>query len=177
MSAFKRIGTSLDVLIICSVLLTAGHSVSQAADQTVIKSADKLSQITVPKGWKVIKEIDSATIQVTLAGQDVYVIVMTNAKEDFEKMTLSKFSEIASGGLIESLSSVRRENLGKLTVGGRPALQQKIQGTSDDNKVVYLQTVVEGKKHYHQILAQSPYSSYEKHKDALQQVIKSFKEL
>jgi hypothetical protein len=176
MSTVKWTGTILKVLVICSILLSAGYSISQAAGQTVIKSTDKLSQVTIPKGWKTIQEVDNAVIQVALEGQDVYVIVMTNAQEDFEKMTLSKFSELSSAGIIEALSSVRQENLGKLTINGLPARQLKIQGTSDNNKVVYLQTVVEGKKHFHQILAQSPYSSYEKHKDALQLVIKSFKE-
>ncbi len=159
-----------------SLLPAAGYGISQAADQTVIKSADKVSQITVPKGWKKIKELDNAAIQVRLNGQEVFIIVLTHAKEDFEKMTLAKFSDLCRDGIVEALTAVRKENPGKLTVNGRPALQQKIQGTSDGSKVAYLQTAVEGKKHFHQILAQAPASEYEKHKDALQQVIMSFKE-
>ncbi len=176
MLSFKHVWIGLSVLAINALPPASWHRTAEAADQTVIESTDKVSRITVPKGWKAIHELDNAVIQVALEGHEVYVIVLTNAKDDFENMTIAKFSELCRDGIVESLASVKKEDPVKLTINGRPALQQKIQGSSDGNNVVNLQTVVEGKKHFHEILAQAPAHCYERHKDALQQVIMSFQE-
>ena len=162
---------------VCLVFIVAGYGAVQGSDQSVIKSTDGVSQITVPKGWKEMKGLnDEASLQAAYAAKELYVIVMTEAKEDFDKMTASKYSELTRKPIVEALSSAKEEKVGNVKIAGQSAVQYKIQGTIDNIKVVYLHTTVEGSKHFHYILAWTLRSKYEKNKDVLQQVIKSFKE-
>ncbi|HAS53559.1 MAG: hypothetical protein A2X56_11040 [Nitrospirae bacterium GWC2_57_13] len=165
-------------VVICLALVFAVQGAVQGADGKVIKSADGLTQITVPKDWKEMKNLNAeASIQAALARQELYVIVITESKEDFDKMTVNKYSELTRASILEALSSAKEEKVGTMTIAGRQALQYKIQGSIDNLKVVYLHTTVEGKGHFHYVLAWTLKSKYEKGKDVLQQVIKSFKEI
>lgn len=165
-------------VVICLALVFAVQGAVQGADGKVIKSTDGLTQITVPKSWKEMKNLnDEASIQAALARQELYVIVITESKEDFDKMTVSKYSELTRASILEALSSAKEEKVDAITIDGRKALQYKIQGSIDNLKVVYLHTTVEGKDHFHYVLAWTLKSKYEKGKDVLQQVIKSFKEI
>lgn len=163
---------------VCLALVIAVQGAVQGADGKVIKSTDGLTQVTVPQGWKAMKGLnDEASLQAAYPQKELYVIVMTESKEDFDKMTMEKYSKLTRGMIFEALASGKEEKTGSLKINGNPALQYKLEGSMDNIKVVYLHTTVEGKKYFHYILAWTLRSKYEKNKDVLQQVIKSFKEI
>ena len=62
-------------------------------------------------------------------------------------------------------------------VDGNEAVQYEIQGTVDKIKVAYLHVTVEGKDHFHQVLAWTLLSMLEKNRPMLESVIDSFQEI
>jgi hypothetical protein len=144
----------------------------------VLTSTDGQSQVSLPKGWKEHPGLnDMAEIQAANASKNLYIIVLTESKEDFEKMTLVKHSGLTRDGLMEGLSSAEYSGPQKLTVDGKPAIQYIIRGAYDNTNIVYLHTTVEGAKNYYQILVWTIKSGYQKNSAELQQMIEGFKEV
>lgn len=179
----KRCAVSLLVPVALVVLIVLGsgsfdHTVFAQTLETVIKSNDGLSQISVPPGWKQQTKLNEiANLQAAYPVQEMYVIGITEPKADFAEMTLDKYSELTRNSLINSLTSPQIDKMPKLTVGGKPAVQYKIRGTIKNMNIVYLHTAIETEKHYHYLLAWTLKSRYEKNEPVLQRVIGSFKEI
>ncbi len=145
---------------------------------SVLVSTDRQSQITLPKGWKEYRELnDAAEIQVANLAQSMYIIVLSESKEDFDKMTLVQHSTLTRKTLVKSITSSQVKGPERLTIGGNPGVQFEISGQFDNTKVVYLHTTVETPTHFHQILAWTLKSGFEKHRPEMQQVINSFREV
>jgi hypothetical protein len=145
----------------------------------VLVGSDGQSQITLLNGWVEDRELhDSAEIQASKRGSEEYVIVLSENKADFENLTIEQHSEITRGLLVESLTDPEITGPTDVTtVGSNPAVQYEIQGTIEGINVAYLHTTVETPTKYHQILAWTLPSSFERNKPELQQVIQSFKEV
>jgi hypothetical protein len=150
----------------------------QDAGNTLIGS-DQQSQITLLNGWVEDRELhDSAEIQASKRGSEEYVIVLSENKADFQDLTIEQHSEITRGLLVESLTEPEVTGPTDVTtVGSNPALQYEIRGTIEGINVAYLHTTVETPTKYHQILAWTLPSSFERNEPELQQIIQSFKEV
>ena len=141
-------------------------------------SADKSAQITIPMGWKEDRYLhDSAELQSSNRSQESYIIVLSESKEDFDQMTLEKHSEITRATLMQSLTGPELGSPVRLTIHNQPALQYEIRGTINNLKVVYVHTTVETAGHFHQILAWTLRSKFEKNRPLLLQLTNSFHEL
>ena len=145
---------------------------------TVLMDPDKTIQVSIPSGWKEDRDLhDTAELQASNRNKELYVIVLSESKEDFQDMTLEKHSEITRGTLVKSLTEPQTSAPTTITVNGDPALQYEIRGFINNLSVVYLHTTVETEKHIHQLLTWTLKSMYDRNKPVLQKVTESFKEV
>lgn len=145
---------------------------------TPLMDPEKTIQVSIPSGWKEDRDLhDSAELQASNRIKELYVIVLSESKEDFQDMTLDKHSEITRATLVKSLTQPQTSAPTSLKVNGHPAVQYEIRGFINNLSVVYLHTTVETETNIHQILTWTLKSMYEKNKPVLQQVTESFKEV
>ncbi len=144
----------------------------------ILKSNDGFSQITLLDGWKEQKGLnEKAEIQAADPLNNNFIIVLSESKLDFNKMTIDKHSEATRSILLKAIGNPVVEGPTRLTIHGFPAVQYKITGSIDNLNPVYLHTTIETPKNFHQVLAWTLASKYEKNKPVLDQVIGSFKEV
>jgi hypothetical protein len=106
----------------------------------------------------------------------MYVIVISESKEDFNDITIESHSEFTRNALTEGLANTDTSPPARLTISGNPALQYEIRGTTDKLNVAYLHTTVETPKKFHQVVAWTMRSRFEKNQALLQEVTQSLKE-
>lgn len=144
----------------------------------ILKSNNDLSEITLPEGWKEQKGLnEKADIQAADSLNNNFMIVLSESKLDFNEMTLDKHSEATRSILLKAIGNPVVEGPTRLTINGFPAVQYKITGSIDNLNPVYLHTTIETPKNFHQVLAWTLASKYEKNKPVLDKVIGSFKEV
>jgi hypothetical protein len=140
-----------------------------------ISSTDGQCRLTVPPGWAADPELNaSAELQVSNRKEELYSVVLTEARADFDEMSLEKYSRITRRALMKTLKSPRPAGPKKLTIDGSPAVQYEINGVMDGINVVYLHTIVEGKKNYFQLLAWTMKSKFEAEHPTLDKIVNSF---
>jgi hypothetical protein len=150
---------------------------SNPAATTTINATDNSSQVSVPNGWKSDPQLhDTAQLQVSNRASEEYLIVLSESKEDFQNMTLEKHSETTRATFLKSLTGPTVSEPATLTINGLPAVQYEIHGSINNLNVIYLHTTIESAKNFHQLIAWTLRSRFEKNKTDLQQVISSFKE-
>ncbi len=144
----------------------------------VINSSDGMSQISIPDNWIVEKELKAdAELQASNRADEMYVIVLSESKSDFAaNVTLDNHAELTRGIVLGNLKSPQSTTPVKMTINGRQAVQNEIRGTMDNVNLVYLHTTVETPKYFHQIVAWTLPSRFDKNRATLQEVIQSFKE-
>jgi len=150
------------------------------AASNIITSPDGLTRMNLPSGWKQEKaqELhDQAELQASDRANEMYVIVMSESKEDFRDMTVDKHSQSTRSALIERLESPEVSDPKPVTVSGLGGVQYEIRGGVDNLNIVYLHTTVESPTHFHQILAWTLKSRFDKNRGALDAVTHSFKEV
>ena len=145
---------------------------------SVLKSSDGACQVTLPAGWDEKRDLhDSAELEAANESEEMYVIILQESKEDFQKMTIDQHSEITRGTLEEALTAPQVQEPTRSTIDGYPALQSEIRGAAENINVVYLHTTVETEKKYYQILAWTLSSKFMKNRSKLQEVVQSFHEI
>lgn len=150
---------------------------SSGKNQKTIRSTDGCCLISVPSNWNEEKTLnEQANLQAANRLKELYVIVISEPKEDFENMTLEGHSELTRKSFIQSLNAPQAAGPVSVTVDKNRAVQYEISGGINNVKIVALHTTVETAKHYHQILAWTIKSRIDKNRPILQNVIQSFKE-
>lgn len=144
-------------------------------DQAVI-SKDKLVKLQVPVEWESMDLNDAADLQVGNEGEESYLIVLNEVKEDLSGWNLEKHSRVTLGRLLSSITMPTVTGPKSLTIGGRPAVQYEIRGGSHSRNVVYLHTTVDGEQLFSQILAWTLPSKLDTAKPKLVKAINSWRE-
>ncbi len=141
-------------------------------------STDGVCQVTLPAGWVTQTDLhDKADLQVANKREELYLIVLSASKLDFEDMSLEGHSKLTRQGLLDSIQNGRIIGEPKnFNINGLSALQYELRGSANDLNVVYLHTTIEGKNHFHQVLAWTLLSEFDKNKAALESVINTFEE-
>ena len=162
-------------LLVCVV--TGCAQLQKLAKPTVLKSPDGKFQLTVPGGWSENASLnDQADIKAANKIEEVYVIVITEAKSDFtEETSLDEFTTITRDAILANLESPDATEPRPVTVNGNPARAYDIQGAVKNVKLAYLVTTVETTDHYHQIITWTLQSRKDKNQKVLQDVIDSFR--
>ncbi len=141
-------------------------------------SADGHFEITVPSGWKEEKKLnDSADLQASHRPSEMYFVVLSEPKVDLDQMTLEGHSKLTRQALIDGVKNPQVSPPFAMKVGDLAALQYEIRGSMDGVNIVYLHTTAESPNYFHQILAWTVPSRFDKNKETLQKVIAMFREV
>jgi hypothetical protein len=138
-----------------------------------ITSADKLTEVTVPSGWRETARPAAVQLALENPSKDLHIYIYTAPKP--KGMSFAQYSEMARDNLKNYLTSGQVAATSTTTISGSPANQYEILGTSGSYDVQYLVTVVDNPKYYYQIAAWTLRSKFEPNRNELQQVIQSFK--
>ncbi|GAB4473534.1 MAG: hypothetical protein OHK0037_34030 [Elainellaceae cyanobacterium] len=141
-------------------------------------SEDGQTAITLPDGWVRDDELnDRAQLEASNRAQQMYLIVLTQPKAEFQNMQREAYAEVTRGYLTRRLEKSEVSGPTPVAqVGGNPAIQYQVRGSLNNIDVLYLHTVVETPTRFAQILAWTPPADFEKNQPTLQQVIQSFQE-
>lgn len=157
----------------------AGNSNSKTSASTdvVIRSADGKLQVSVPPTWKSTTELnDKAELQVSDTTNKMYLIVLTDNKDDYTSMDLDRHSRSTLDTLTKAMTYSNKVGPTNLTIDGNPAVQYEVRGEIKNLNVVYLHTTVETSSHYQQIVAWTLQTTYADREQLLKNIIQSFKE-
>ncbi len=122
-----------------------------AVDKKVVSSDGQIS-LQVPANWDDLPELHAdAALKVGNKFREEYAIVISEPKTDFEG-TLQKYSEITTGAMRENLENGTISNVQSLTIGGLPAIQCRVSGTTQNIKIIYLHTSIETPDGFHQLM-------------------------
>jgi len=173
MRSLNRRGLALLFLTLC--LCACSHRGPKTKD---IISADGKFRITVPAGWDVEKDLnDAADLQASHRDSEMYIVVLSETKEDLHDMTLEGHSKLTREALLKTVQDSSISGPTSVTVDGHPAVQYEIRGAVNHVNVVYLHTTVESPKYFHQILAWTVPSRFALNKTTLEQVTEKFHEM
>ena len=152
---------------------------SQSGPKTKdIVSANGKFRITVPAGWDVEKDLnDAADLQASHRDSEMYIVVLSETKEDLHDMNLEGHSKLTREALLKTVQDSTISGPTSVTVDGHPAVQYEIRGAVNHVNVVYLHTTVESPKYFHQILAWTVPSRFALNKTTLEQVTEKFHEM
>lgn len=147
------------------------------APDVTLKSSDGAVRINAPKGCTTDKKLnDQAVLNITCPGQNAFLIVIREAREDLAHMDLQKYSDVTRSAQLKGMGDASERPLKKNTVGGRSAIEYELRGATSGVEVAMLHAVVEGKEHYSQILAWTTKSHYAKGRSVLQSMIDSYQD-
>lgn len=181
----KLLQKLVPLALLVSVTLACGlmQRIKQAADKskkpTVLTSADGKYQLTIPGDWREDSELhDEAIFKASNRLSELYVIVLTESKEDFaDNVTLETYTTLTRDTMKGNLGSPEATEPVKTSVSGNPAMQYELRGTISNMKAAYINTTVETSEHYLQIIAWTLHSRFDKNQAALRQVVQSFREV
>jgi hypothetical protein len=178
--SFKALCPVIISLLLASTGCFPGKRIFEDSNKPskVVTSTDGVSQISIPASWSVDNQLKKdAELQVSDRVEEMYVIVLSESKSDFPaNVTLDNHAELTRGIVVGNLTSPQSTTPVRMTINGNQAVQNEIRGTMNNVNLVYLHTTVETPKYFHQIVAWTLPSRYDKNRPKLLEVIQSFKE-
>ena len=136
-----------------------------------------LAAIKLPARWRAAASLnDQAAIQATDPFRQRFAVVISEPREDFDvTVDLSDHAGRTLTQLADSLRLVAINGPSERTVQGCRALQFEVEGYHQGVRLVYLHTTIEGRRAFHQVLAWSTRSSYDR--KVFDEVVDGFEEL
>ena len=146
-----------------------------STERKEIASDDGKIKVTVPGTWTKLPELNKqGSLQVGNKSKEVYLIVITNTKADFDNFTLEKHHQQTRDRMLQKMKNASATQSVSLTIDGHPALQDELTGTEKGTNVVFLHTTVDDGDHFHQILGWTLKSPWQKQNQLLREVTASF---
>jgi hypothetical protein len=123
-----------------------------------------LATLDLPARWRATASLnEQAAIQVTDPIRQRFAVVISEPREDFDvTVDLSDHAGRTLSQLADSLRVVAINGPNERTVRGYRALQFEVEGYHQGVRLMYLHTTIEGKRAYHQVLAWSTRSAYDR---------------
>ena len=184
LNSFRGIATSklTNQLIAIALLVcvVAGcRQLSKIGNPTVLKSKDGKFQLTVPPGCRENASLnDQAEIRAANLIDEVYVIVLTDAKTDFtDEMSLDGFTTMTRETLSSNLKEAQATNPAPVTINGNSGRAYEVDGVVDNVKLTYHIATVETPNHYHQVITWTLQSRKNQNRATLQKIIDSFRSI
>jgi hypothetical protein len=166
------------VLLLC-VALSGCQKIGEALtpQPKTLKSADGTLELTVPGSWNKDTELHKqAAIQASNRMGELYVIVLSETKEDLADMDLAKFSELTRGSQLKAMKNAAEEGPVNRTINGMKAIEYVLKGSVENANIMMKHIAVDGPKHYHQVIVWTLKSKWETEKATLDAVVDSLKE-
>jgi hypothetical protein len=134
------------------------------SDTVLIDRVLGLARLELPKGWRAASDLnEAASIEAMNAQHGRHVIVISDAIEDFvPEMTLYEHSLNTRAELTNSIRVVACQGPERRTIDGFESVQYEIEGFFQHTRVKYLHTTIAGRRAFHQVLAWSTYSRYDR---------------
>lgn len=165
--------------ILAASVLTGCDPAALSGPGGPLVSTDGKSQVVMPKGWSKQTDLhDDAELQAANRRRELYLIVLTEAKQDFPAGTTFKdHAKLTLDSLQSNLSGAELvRGPTEITINGRSALQSEIQGTIDGLNVVYIHTTVDGKENFYQLLSWTLRDKLSSNRSEMESIINSFAE-
>lgn len=123
-----------------------------------------LARLELPDGWRAANELnESASIEAMHALKGRHVIVISDAVEDFvPEMTIYEHSVNTRAELTNSIRVTACVGPERRTIAGFESVQYEIEGFFQHTRVKYLHTTIAGRRAFHQVLAWSTFSRYDR---------------
>ncbi len=190
----NRLASHLVKGLMLSLLLTTGlsgclsrgdrdSSQSVESDQAAVGPSDLENtetnvQITVPDGWRVVRDELRRTDDIYAAypPEQLYAAVLSESAAVLNQFDLEN-NAVQYRRLIRSeLDDFEGETrLGTPSIDGKPAVQYEIRGRVDGVPVVYLHTTIKGADSYYQVVGWTTEDGYQDNKDTLKAIVSSFR--
>jgi uncharacterized protein DUF4190 len=140
-----------------------------------IMSEDGKLKVTASGMWVKMSDLSKqASLQAGYKDKDMFVMVITDAKNTVGDMTLQQHHQLTRDHMLQKLQNSLATQSISLSVDGQPALQDEISGTREGISLVFLHTTVDEGQDYQQILAWTSKSRWAAHKQELGEVTNSF---
>ncbi len=141
-----------------------------------ISSEDGRIKVTVPGNWVKLPGLNkAAALQVGYKDKEMYLIVLSDAKSDFQNLTLKKHHQITRDRMLQKMKNASASESVPLTIDGHPAMQDELSGTKDGTDVVFLHTTVDDGDHFQQILAWTLTSRRQQQNELLREISGTFR--
>src|SRR5438093_2160124 len=147
-----------------------------STERKEIASDDGQIKVTVPGLWTKLPELNKqASLQVGNKSKEVYLIVITDTKADFDNMTLEKHHDLTRDRMFQKMKNASATQPVSLTIDGHLALQDEISGTEKGTNVVFLHTTVDDGDYLQQILAWTLKSRWQQQNQLLREITGTFR--
>ena len=147
-----------------------------STERKEIASDDGEKKVIIPGTRTKLPELNKqASLQVGNKRNEVYLMVITDAKTDLDNFTLEKHHQQTRDRMLQKMKSASAIEPISLTIDGHPALQDELSGTESGTNVVFLHTTVDDGDHFQQILAWTLKSRWQKQNQLLREVTGSFR--
>jgi hypothetical protein len=145
--------------------------------RALVDQSSGLARLELPAGWRKAQDLnDTASIEAIQPLYGRHVIVISDAVEDFvPDMTVFEHAANTRTELTGGIRLVACSGPARRTVGGFDALQYEIEGFFQQTRIKYLHTTVAGRRAFHQVLAWSTYSRYDR--EVFDRLLDGFTEL
>jgi hypothetical protein len=103
------------------------------------------------------------------------LIVLSDAKSDFQNLTLEKHHQLTRDRMLQKMKNASASEPVPLTIDGHAAMQDELSGTKDGTDVVFLHTTVDDGDHFQQILAWTLKSRWQQQNELLREITRTFR--
>jgi Domain of unknown function (DUF4190) len=146
-----------------------------AVKRQQIASEDGKLSVTASGFWVKMPNLNKrATLQVGYKDNEMYLIVISNPKSTVPNMTLEKHHQTTRDRMLQEMQNSSATETASLTIDGHPALQDEVSGTQNGINLVFLHTTVDEGDNFHQILAWTLKSRWQKQNEQLREATNSF---
>ncbi len=141
-----------------------------------IVSSDGRIKVTVPGNWVKLPGLNkAAALQVGYKDKEMYLIVLSQAKSDFQNLPLENHHQITRDRMLQKMKNASATEPVRLTIDGHPAMQDELSGTEHGTNVVFLHTTVDDDDHFQQILAWTLKSRWQQQNQLLREITETFR--
>jgi hypothetical protein len=147
-----------------------------SVEKKEISSEDGKIKVIVSDMWVKMPELNKeATLQVGYRDKEMYLIVLSHAKSDFENPTLENHHQITRDRMLQKMKNASASESVPLTIDDHPAMQDELSGTENGTNVVFLHTTVDEGDHFQQILAWTLKSRWQQQNELLREITRTFR--
>jgi hypothetical protein len=156
---------------------TASPGTNGVALSKAIKSKDGKLEMRIPSSWKQDPGLnESADLQASNRAEEGYVLVITDLKENFPKLTLQQFGQTALDNFLKGITSPAVTGPKKVTVSAGDAIRYELTGAANNVSVTYLFTMIETQDRFLQVIAWTLPDQLAKNRRTLEAITNSIAE-
>ncbi len=151
---------------------------SQAdAATTTIVFWDGSYTIEKPASWNEMDDLsDEADVQMGNELREAYLVVLTESKSDFvDGFDLQSFSDLVRSSLTDGTDAYTETGPEVIQINGMPAIRYEIDGEIDNLRLKYWHVCIDTGEDYHQVLAWSLPSRFERNAADFAQALMSIR--